>query len=136
MGVPAEPAPGVPDAPPPGKGVPEGPSIRLSGRVSAPAEVTGPVRIDAFDGDQRDLSGPRPAVVAVGHLAGPGDFELSVPAGSGPLWLGAYMDIDGNGRPDPTDPVGWYSGNPLTGEGDQAGLDLVLAIEAPPDGAG
>lgn len=131
-GTPADPRPGVPEEPPPGAAH-TGPSVQLAGRVEVPAGMEGPVRLDAFDGDQRAAAatGQPPAVVAQARLEGPGPFALAVPAGA-PVWLGGYVDLDGNGRPTPDEPAGWLATNPLATDTDHRGLVLVLEPAAGP----
>lgn len=145
--TPAEPAPGVPEEPrpgdpgepppgepgPPGQPAPTGPSVTLSGTVRVPSYTKGVVRIDLFDGDQRDLEGPRPAVVAVTRVERPGAWSARVPEGQ-PVWIGAYVDVDGDGRPAPSEPSGWYAANPVEAEADVGGLELVLEVP-PAEGA-
>ena len=106
----------------------QGPSVVLRGTVAVPDYTTGAVRIDLFDGDQRKLDGPRPSVVAVVVLRSPGAWSVTVPQGS-PLWIGAYVDVDGDGRPAPSEPIGWFAGNPVQATADTAGLELVLEPE-------
>ncbi len=127
--MPEEPPRGEPDAPPPGGG-PQitGPAITLSGTVSAEG-WDGAVRLDVFDGDQRQLEGPRPSVVAVHTVEQPGAFEIRVPKDSGSVWVGAFADTNSNGRPDRDDPQAWYSGNPVATAADVDGLVLDLEVE-------
>lgn len=143
---PAEPPPGDPGQPPPGDpGQPEpgtpteplpassGPQVTLSGTVSVSDwREGGSIRVDVFDGDQRDLSAPRPSVIGMLRLSEPGPFSVSVPASAGEVWLGAYADLDGDDRPSPAEPSGWYPGNPIALSGKVTGISLSLAVEAPP----
>ncbi len=85
------------------------------------------VRIDVFDGDQQDLNGPRPSVVALGQRTGPGPFQIKVPKSTGKVWVGGFADINANGRPDHEDPTGWYAGNPVST--DAATVEMVLRLE-------
>lgn len=124
------PAPGIPDEPAPGS---SGPQVTLTGTVTVPDwKPGGSIRIDVFDGDQRDLSAPRPSVVGMQRLSAPGAFSVSVPASAGAVWLGAYADLDGDDRPSPSEPAGWYTGNPVALSGTVSGISLTLAVEAPP----
>lgn len=138
-GVPKEPQPGDPGQPPPGEagaaGPPpsEGPTVTLSGTVRVPSYTKGIVRIDLFDGDQRKLEGPRPSVVAVTRVDAPGAWSAEVPAGQA-VWIGAYVDVNGDGRPAPGEPSGWYADNPVQAGADQAGLELLLEV-SPEEGA-
>jgi len=126
-GVAVEPEPGIPDAPkpaPPGspggaehKGkeagqVETGPQVILRGHVTGEG-ISGKIRIDLFDGDQRNVAGPRPKVVGVHDMPAPGAFELSVPVSADRVWIGAYQDANSNKRPDKGEPSGWYSRNPV-----------------------
>ncbi len=114
-----------------------GPAVVLSGTVTVEGWTRGEVRLDVFDGDQRDITATRrPSVVAVGRLEKPGAFEIRVPESAGYVWLGGFVDVDGDGRPGPGDPSGWYTGNPVSIDGDVSGLELTLAPpKAPPSGA-
>jgi hypothetical protein len=96
------------------------------------------VRIDVFDGDQRDLSGPRPQVVGMGKIAAAGHFSVAVPQSAAKVWIGAFVDVDGDGRPGPAEPSGWYARNPVsTASGDVNNINLSLAVEGrPPAGKG
>ncbi len=108
----------------------------ISGEVRLADYDMGTVRIDVFDGDQKDLDGPRPSVVAVAQLDRPGPFTINVPASKPAIWIGAYVDEDLNGRPGPQDPSGWYSGNPVDTEGGAEGLIIELERQAPPPQTG
>lgn len=143
-GDPSEPGPGRPDAPAPG--VPEeprpgaahgGPTVALSGRVTVEGGIEGTVRIDVFDGDQRAAaaSGTPPKVVAQARLEQAGPFSVAVPQGAGAVWVGGFVDQNGNGRPDREEPAGWLATNPLPTAGDRSGLELVLRVEPPPGDA-
>lgn len=127
QGIPEEPEPGVPEEPeaaPPGspggarhagqeaEQQPVGPQVIVRGVVSGEPGV-GKIRIDMFDGDQRNVSGPRPKVVAVHEISTLGPFDHSVPVSAKRIWLGAYRDVNDNKRPDKGEPFGWYSRNPI-----------------------
>jgi len=117
----------------PGQPGSDGPQVRVEGTITVPDwKPGGSVRIDVFDGDQRDLSAPRPSVVGMARLSEPGAFSVSVPASAGRVWLGAYADLNGDDRPSPSEPSGWYGGNPIDLSGAATGIDLRLTVEAPP----
>jgi len=124
-GVPAEPAPGVPDEPPPGGGsgpgeiVPPGETVLVKGVISSDAQ--GAVVLDVFDGDHAD-GGAR--LVARKKLDGPGAYELKVPADS-PVWISAYVDVDGDGKPNHEEPKG-SAPNPVASGSGVDGLELTL----------
>lgn len=142
-GAPAEPQPGVPEEPEPappgspggahhegkeGGGAEEGPHVLIRGRIDAPGGK-GVIRIDMFDGDQRNVAGPRPKVVGVHEIATPGGFEVSVPQSHGRVWLGAYRDLNGNNRPDKGEPTGWYKRNPVFLDGSPPSVVIELEVE-------
>ena len=107
--------------------------MAVSGTITAPDWQPGVVlRVDVFDGDQRDLGAPRPSVVGMTRVSEPGPYTVMVSASASAVWVGAYADLDGDGRPDHEEPVGWFAGNPLTPTDGVSGIDLVLAVEAPP----
>ena len=72
-------------------------------------------------------------VVSTTVDAGP-KFEIFLPKKNQMLWVGAYIDEDGNGRPGPLDPSGWYGENPISGEENHSRVVLTLGIpnDAPP----
>lgn len=154
-GTPATPGPGQASEPPPGEGVapppgtatapppgtPSGPAgpggddqprVVITGEVRLPDYEVGKVRLDVFDGDQKNLDGPRPSVVAVVELERPGAFSIEVPASAAQIWIGAFIDEDQNGRPGPQDPSGWYLGNPVATEGGASGIIIDLVRQPPP----
>jgi hypothetical protein len=107
------------------------PQVVLSGRVEIIGEgdwKEKPIRIDVFDGDQRSIDGPRPKVVSTKRMPQQGSFSLSVDKKDQSLWLGAYCDVDGDGRPGPNDPSGWFAKNPLSSDQDHAEIVILLAI--------
>jgi hypothetical protein len=108
----------------------------IRGTISVQGWRGGPIRVDVFDGDQRDLTGPRPSVVGGARLDQPGDFEVRVPLSAPRVWIGAFADEDRNGRPDPTDPAAWYPRNPLSVAGDQSGVLLELKADPQDRGKG
>jgi len=135
--VPDDPERVVPDDPPPGGAVvTSGPTITLSGRVEVVDYAGGQIRIDVFDGDQQELSGPRPSVVGVARIDQPGPWSVAVPATTEKVWIGAYADENGDGRPEPKEAAGWYEGNPVVVSADQDDLRLRLSREVPPTDGG
>ena len=107
------------------------PKVTLSGRVEILGEGDWngkPIRIDVFDGDQQAIDGPRPKVVSTKRMKQQGAFSLSVDQKDQSLWLGAYCDVDGDGRPGPNDPSGWFAQNPISSEKDRDGIVIQLAI--------
>lgn len=135
--VPDDPERVVPDDPPPGgAAVPSGATITLSGSVDVAGYTGGQIRIDVFDGDQQELSGPRPSVVGVARIDGPGEWSVAVPATVEKVWIGAYADANGDGRPEPEEAAGWYEGNPVVVSANQNDLRLRLSREVPPTDGG
>ena len=149
-GVPAEPAPGVPEEPeaaPPGspggaahagkddQALESGPQAIIRGVILGEAGV-GKVRIDMFDGDQRNVSGPRPKVVGVHELDDVGPFELSVSLSAKRIWLGAYRDGNDNKRPDKGEPFGWYPRNPIYLDDLPARVEVKIESEGKASGLG
>lgn len=107
------------------------PQVVLSGRVEIIGEGSWdgkPIRIDVFDGDQRAIDGPRPKVVATKRMKQQGSFSLSLDKKDQSLWLGAYCDMDGDGRPGPKDPSGWFAQNPISSDQDRNEIVIQLAI--------
>ena len=150
LGKPKEPEPGIPEEPEPAPaGSPggahhakkgggeeaEGPNVNIRGRVDGPGGG-GKIRIDLFDGDQRNVVGPRPKVVGVHEIASPGGFEVSIPASEKRVWVGAYRDVNGNNRPDKGEPAGWYSKNPVYLDSVPSSVVIVLAVEGKTSGLG
>ena len=127
----AQPKEAVPPPPPNPK---DGEFITISGTIEATNPNNKPIRIDIFDGDQRNIGGKRPSVVVSTTVEAGPKFEIALPKKSQMLWVGAYIDEDGNGRPGPLDPSGWYSENPISGESDHSRIILTLGIpnDAPP----
>ena len=46
----------------------------------------------------------------------------SRPERDSPYWIGAYVDVDQDGKPGANDPSAWYSGNPIMGNADTSGV--------------
>ena len=120
--------------PPPPPNPKDGEFITISGTIEATNPNNKPIRIDIFDGDQRNIGGKRPSVVVSTTVEAGPEFEIALPKKSQMLWVGAYIDEDGNGRPGPLDPSGWYTENPISGESDHSRIILTLGIpnDAPP----
>ena len=120
--------------PPPPPNPKDGEFITITGTIDANNPNNKPIRIDIFDGDQRNIGGKRPSVVVSTTVEAGPEFEIFLPKKEQMLWVGAYIDEDGNGRPGPLDPSGWYSGNPISGEADHSRVVLTLGIpnDAPP----
>lgn len=128
-GVPSsEPKPGTPQEPAPGNPFQDGPLVKLSGEIIVPNWKGEPIRIDIFDGDQRQIGGSRPNVVMMEHLKSDGAFEIDIPQNDSYYWIGAYVDVDGDGKPGPNDPSAWYSGNPISGKKETKGVILQLTV--------
>ena len=120
--------------PPPPPNPKDGEFITITGTIDGNNPNNKPIRIDIFDGDQRNIGGKRPSVVVSTTVEAGPKFEIFLPKKEQMLWVGAYIDEDGNGRPGPLDPSGWYSGNPISGEADHSSVVLTLGIpnDAPP----
>lgn len=132
-GKPGEPTPGVPDEPPPGGApgglpTPEGPTTLLKGTIEVQGYTGGPVMIDAFDGDHRDLSqSKRVSLVSRAKVESPGAFEILVPEG-GKVWISAYNDVDGDGRPSREEPFAEYGDNPVFADQGQP-ISMTLSTQ-------
>lgn len=138
-GVPDEPPPGVPDEPPPEGRVGEidlGPTVTISGEILMDDYRGSPIRIDVFDGDQLAAAAggknKQPRVIVTLQIAGPGPFSTEVPIAPGKVWIGAYADEDGNGRPGPLDPAAWSPDNPIYVDKARSGLKIPLERRPPP----
>lgn len=149
-GVPEEPKPGIPEEPeaaPPGtpggaahagKEAEEqdsGPQVIIQGEVFGEPGM-GKIRIDMFDGDQRNVSGPRPKVVAVHEIPELGPFDHSVPVSAKRIWLGAYRDVNDNKRPDKGEPFGWYARNPIYLDDVPSRIEVKIESEGKTSGLG
>ena len=142
-GVPEEPTPAPPGTPGgadhPGKEggvVEEGPQVILRGSISGGEEVGGRIRIDLFDGDQRNTSGPRPRVIGVHEVDKSGPFELSVAQSAERVWIGAYRDLNQNNRPNEGEPFGWYAKNPVYLSDPPDQVQIKLTVEGKSRGLG
>jgi hypothetical protein len=59
-------------------------------------------------------------------FAAPGPYTVpAIPGGNG-FYVNAFLDVDGNGRVDPGEPVGAYAGNPFNLTSDKTGVDITL----------
>jgi hypothetical protein len=75
--------------------------------------------IDAFDGDHKDLSqSKRVSLVSRAKIESPGAFEILVPEG-GKVWLSAYNDVNGDGRPSREEPFAEFGDNPVFADQDK-----------------
>ena len=109
----------------------------LRGRVLTSSDLEGKVRIDLFDGDQRNVAGPRPKVIGVHEMQHPGSFEISVSRSAKRVWLGAYVDLNSNNRPDKGEPSGWFDGNPVhLGDDELDSIEIRLEVESAASGLG
>jgi len=120
--------------PPPPPNPKDGDFITIKGTINANNPTNKAIRIDIFDGDQRNIGGKRPSVVVSQTVDLGPDFEIFLPKEDQQLWIGAYIDEDEDGRPGPMDPSGWYAGNPISGSSDSSNITLILGIpnDAPP----
>jgi hypothetical protein len=140
-GVPEEPQPGQPGSPggaDRGEDQPDtsGPHVTVHGRIDMDESITAKVRIDVFDGDHRNRTGPRPSVVQFHELAQASTFEISIPVSAKRVWIGAYADMNANNRPDRGEPRGWYSRNPVFLNDAQATIIIELVQEKVVDDLG
>ena len=116
------------EVPPPPPNPKDGEFITIKGTIDAHNPNNRPIRIDIFDGDQQNIGGKRPSVVVSTTIEKGTTFEIALPKEEQMLWLGAYIDEDGDGRPGPNDPSGWFSGNPVSGNQDRSQISLQLGI--------
>jgi len=136
-GIPEEPTPGDPGSPPPPGGAqpeppPNVPRTTVSGVIVYDGYRAGPIRIDVFDGDQRDFS-RHPGVVAWADLAAPGPFAVLVPTETKKVWISAFNDANLNGRPDDDDPRGYHEKSPVAvDQGDIEGIVVTLVHNPQP----
>ncbi len=149
-GTPDAPTPGVPTGPAPVAGQePEpgnpveggskppatGPVVKLSGHISFDGYQGGNLRIDVFDGEHvGGGAGKRPSLVGSVTVTRLGLWELEVPQALGQVWIEASNDENGNGRPDPRDPMGHCSRNPVSTKKDLGGLKIHLVRRDAPGG--
>lgn len=98
----------------------------LAGRVAAPADWRGPVIVAAL---AERAEGP-PQVAHQVLLHEPGGYELMV--ADGRYHVVAFGDLDGNGRPDATEPAASLAAPiDVKGEGLALQLDMTLAPGTP-----
>ena len=81
-------------------------NITLKGTIQAENPNNRPIRIDIFDGDQQNIGGTRLQWLLVLTIEAGTTFEIALPKEDQMLWVGAYIDEDGDGRPGPIDPSG------------------------------
>jgi hypothetical protein len=130
-GIPnTEPTPGIPQEPAPGNPFKDGPMVKMSGQIIVPNWNGEPIRIDIFDGDQQQIGGQRPNVVMMEFLPSDGAFQIDIPERDSPYWIGAYVDVDRDGKPGPNDPSAWYSDNPIMGNRNTSGVILELSVQS------
>ena len=115
-------------------GTPDGPTITLSGTVRYGDYGKGTIRVDVFDGDQSDRSlAQRPGVVAWADMESPGAFSVQLPVSKGKVWLSAFNDANGDGKPDHEDPGGQCQDNPMVvGNQDISGVVIDLQYNPKP----
>lgn len=136
-GVPSAPQPGVPVEPkpaPPGTPQPNaGPQAVLSGSVVFPTYTKGVIRVTVFDGDHSNLAAKPPRVLGMTEIDKPGTFSVSVPAGSGKVYIEGSIDENDDGRPGPQEPQGRAARYPVT-VGTTAVTDIGVTLQraAPP----
>jgi hypothetical protein len=117
---------------PPPKNPKDGPFITIKGTVGVEKWSGKQIKIDIFDGDQRKIGGTRPSVIVSEVVNTVGSFEIDLPKSDKQLWIGASIDEDGDGRPGPSDPSGWYQSNPISGQENHRGINLVLDVPDDP----
>jgi len=148
VGQPGEPAPGIPSGPTPVAGTdpepvqaegttpPTGPLITLSGHISFDSYNDGSIRIDVFDGEHHGGGpGKRPSLLNSVTLTRLGPWSVEVEESVGQVWIEASNDENGNGRPDPRDPMGRCSRNPVSTKKSTEGLRIHLERRDAPGGA-
>ena len=111
----------------------DGKFVTFTGTIVVEKWSGKPIRVDVFDGDQRKIGGERPSVIISETVKQIGEFELFLPEKDTQVWIGAYIDEDEDGRPGPTDPSGWYEGNPVSSKENQKNIHITLDVpNAPP----
>ena len=58
--------------------------------------------------------------------AGPGAYQFTAMIAERNYWLKSFRDVNGNGQPDPCEPRGEWSGNPIYLVSDLTGIDITL----------
>ena len=103
----------------------DGPKVSVGGALYYEGSVT--VDLDIFRANTA-LPGGREMI---GKLKlSTGSYELRIPQHYGPIILEAFIDLNGNMRADPSDPMGAFSGNPLrVGDNDIWNVDIQLSIQ-------
>ena len=92
--------------------------------------MVSPLELIYFDGDQQQIGGQRPNVVMMEFLPSDGAFQIDIPERDTPYWIGAYVDVDRDGKPGPNDPSAWYSDNPIMGNRNTSGVILELSVQS------
>lgn len=106
--------------------------VNFEGTISVENWSGKSIRIDVFDGDQRNIGGKRPSVILSETVEKIGSFSIKIPQEDIMVWIGAYIDEDQDGRPGPTDPSGWYEGNPVSAKTAQKGISFSLGLPDEP----
>jgi len=117
-------------APPPGGTRPDdarfklGPDegVGMTGTLSYAGEKTGRLQLDFL---ARDPDQP-PRLVHTVQMKGPGPWTTRVPKDYGPIYVVAFIDIDGDG-PSATDPAAATMEPVVVGGEDLTGVDLTLS---------
>ncbi|MEE2751132.1 MAG: hypothetical protein VX519_06865 [Myxococcota bacterium] len=148
-GRPTDPEPGIPTGPVPVAGEdpkpvrpqedtpPSGPTVSLSGNISFDDYSRGTVRIDVFDGEHHGGGGSkRPSLVTSLVVPRLGAWSVDVEQSIGQVWIEASNDENENGRPDPRDPMGRCSRNPVSTQKDTTGLKIHIERREELDGRG
>ena len=101
-----------------------GSKVTVAGTLHYDGSVT--VDLDIFRANSAEPGGRE----MIGKLKLPiGPYELRIPQHYGPIILEAFIDLNGNMRADPTDPMGAFSGNPLrVGDNDIWNVDIHLSV--------
>lgn len=106
--------------------------VVFEGTISVKDWSGKPIRIDVFDGDQRNIGGKRPSVIISEMVDNIGAFSIKIPQKDVMVWIGGFIDEDQDGRPGAKDPSGWYIGNPVSAEDNQKGITFSLGLPDAP----
>jgi len=116
---------------------PAGPTVNLSGNISFDDYTRGTIRIDVFDGEHHGGGGAkRPSLVTSLTVSRLGRWSVDVEESLGQVWIEASNDENENGRPDPKDPMGRCSRNPVSTKKDATGLKIHIERREELDGRG
>ncbi|OPZ25589.1 MAG: hypothetical protein BWZ02_02394 [Lentisphaerae bacterium ADurb.BinA184] len=86
------------------------PTYTIGGQITYAGPRTGAVYVDLLE--ETFTTGFVPRITATG--TGPWIYSFAnLDPGTGPGYLRAFMDVDGDGHPGADEPVGVYAGNPL-----------------------